>query len=514
MKARKRNPFALTGTTMQVQETLSQGLARGFKVTVPADQIERRLEGKLKELGAKVRIAGFRPGKVPVSILRKRYAMSVMGEVVQEAVAESSTVALAERELRPAMQPKIEIVNFEPEPLTDLEYSMEFEILPAITAPDFSKVQLTRKKAELDDKAVNDGLQRLADNNKESKTLDVKRGAKSGDVVLIDFAGTVGGVAKDGMKGDDFELELGSGTFIPGFEDQLEGQKAGDERVITVTFPETYHEASLQGAEAEFTVKLKEIREKTAPALDDELAKKMGLETITELKDIVREQLQKEYDRLSREALKRDLLDQLFEMSDFDVPEGLVDAEFKQIWANIEHAKQHGHLPEEDEGKDDDTLKAEYRDIAKRRVRLGLLLSDVGTKARVDVRPEEINRALFDEARRYPGQEKAVLDYYRNNPQALTRLKAPLFEEKVVDYILEMASIDDKIVSFEDLVAEPGEAAASMEKPAKKAKTAEKAEKAEKPAKKAKADKEDKAEKAEKKSAKKPAAKKSKKDEG
>lgn len=464
---------------MQVTETNADGLKREFKIVVPAATLQDKMDSRLKELSGQVRLPGFRPGKVPMGLMKKKYGPSVMGEVLEAAVQDGSQQTLADRDLRPAMQPKIEIVSFEEG--KDLEFTMAVEVLPTIEAVDFASIELERPKVVVPDSEIEEALNRIADSRKQPEATGSKRKSKKGDILEIDFVGRLGGEEFPGGKGEGYDLELGSGTFIPGFEDQLIGAKAGDVTTVTVTFPEDYHAKDLAGKEAEFEVTVKELKEAKVPEIDDEFAKSVGLEDLEALKAAVREQMDKDYAGIARNRVKRALLDKLAEMADFEVPPGMVDLEFDSIWKQIEDAKSRDDLDEEDKGKSDEELRAEYRTLAERRVRLGLLLADIGQKANVQVGQEDLNRAIMQEAMRYPGQEQAVFQFFQNNQQALNQLRAPIYEDKVVDYILELAKVTDKEVTPEELAVEPeGD---DDKKPAKKGaakkKSAKKADEAE-----------------------------------
>jgi trigger factor len=347
---------------------------------------------------------------------------------------------------------------------------MAIELLPEISPMDFSKIELERVKIAVPEEEVTSALQRLADSRKESKPLETPRPAQSGDVLVIDFKGTVHGEALPGMAGEDHHLELGSNTFIAGFEDQLIGASVGDERTVNVTFPEAYGNEKLAGQPAVFECKVKEIREPVPAELTEELAKSFGAEGLDDLREKVKERLGQDYAGLSRMRMKREILDQLAEGHDFEVPESMVDLEFDAIWKQVEHEREQGKSDPDDEGKDDEALKAEYREIAERRVRLGLLLSEVGRLNQIEVAQDEVNRALFQEAQRYPGQEQQVVEYYRQNPEALAQLRAPLFEDKVIDFIIDLAKVSEREVTPDQLREEEEKLAAESEGTAKKAK--------------------------------------------
>jgi len=432
---------------MQVTETQSEGLQRSFEITVPASDIQSRVDGKLSELAKTVNLPGFRPGKVPVSLMKQRYGSSVMGEVVEQAVNEATQQAMNDRGLRPAGRPKVEIKSFEEG--QDLTYTVEAEVMPEIEPVDFSSLEVERLVIEVSEDEMQETLQRLADANKTSRELEGPRPAAKGDLVTIDFQGTVDGEPHEGMNGEDQRLEIGSGRFIPGFEEQLEGAETGETREVTVTFPEDYPAEPLQGKTAVFKVTVKKIEESVALPIDDSLAQALGEETLESLRGKVRERMEQEYEQASRAHLKRRMLDRLAETHDFPVPPAMLEAEFEAIWKQIEHDKEHGHLDAEDQGKSDEELKGEYLKIAERRVRLGLLLSEIAQRNEIDVSQEELNQAMMAELRRYPGQEKEVIEYFRNSPDAVANLRAPIFEQKVIDHIVDLAQVTEKKVSKE-----------------------------------------------------------------
>jgi trigger factor len=437
---------------MQVVEKNNEGLLRDFRVTIAADDIQKRVDARLQEVGKDIRIPGFRPGKAPLKILKQRYGNAVMGEVLEAAVQDSSRELLDERGLRPAGQPKIESVNFDEG--KDLEYDISFDILPDIEIGDLSEIELERIKVVPTDAEIDDSITRIAEQNRETKPIEEARATKLGDVVVIDFAGKIDDVPFDGGKGTGIRLELGSNQFIPGFEEQLVGVETGAPLEVKVTFPEDYGVDDLAGKDAVFDCTVQDIHEAAEVKVDDEFATKLGLENLGALKEAVSEQLSQEYGRLTRERVKRQLLDKLADRYDFDVPPRMADEEFDQIWHQIEHAKEADTLDEEDKAKSDDELRAQYREIAERRVRLGLLLSHIGEQNGLTVAQEEVNRAIMEQARQMPGQEQMVIDFYRENPQAMASLQAPIFEDKVVDFVLEMAKVDERELTPEQLNAE------------------------------------------------------------
>ena len=486
---------------MQVTETLNEGLKREFKVVVTADQLEQQMMSRLSELSATANIRGFRKGKVPVAHLRKLYGKSVMAEVVQKAVEETSQQAIAEKEVKPAYQPEIGMTEDEEEISSifdgkaDLAYTMTFEVVPAIEIDDFSKLDVVRHTVSVEDEHVDEALKTIAGQYKDFEPR--KEGAKSedGDRVIISFVGRIDGEAFEGGSAEDVPLELGSNSFIPGFEEQLVGAKAGEEKVVKVSFPDEYGVETLAGKPAEFEVKVTAIEAPKEAELNDEFAEKLGLEGLDKLRETVTDRLADEFKDMSDHKLKRDMLDALDKAYNFELPGKLVEAEFNQIWAALTAEMDKEGRSFEDEETTEDETREEYNKIAERRVRLGLVLGTIGEQAEVSVNEDELQRALMERARQFPGQEKQVYDFYRNNPQAMVELRGPIFEQKVVDHIAEKAAIAEKTVSRDELVHmlehEDHDHEASSE--TKKAKPAKK-----KPA----------AKKAAKKSAKKKAAKK------
>jgi trigger factor len=441
---------------MQVTETTSEGLKHEFKIVVPAEQIQTQVESRLKELSQQVRIPGFRPGKVPMTLMKQRYAQSVLGEVLEQSVQQASDAAMTERSLKPAMQPKIEVTSFDEG--KDLEFTLVVEVLPEIEALDMKSIALNKPKVTVEDSEVDEALARIAESRKESKALDTKRKAKKGDILEIDFVGSIDGVEFPGGKGEGYDLELGSGSFIPGFEDQLIGAKPGEDVSVTVTFPEEYHSKDLAGKEAVFAVAVKAHKESVAPAIDDEFAKSVGLDDLEALRKAVVGQIENEYAGVARNRMKRELLDILAEKASFEVPPGMVELEFDAIWKQIEEAQKNDTLDEEDKGKSDDELKEEYKTLSERRVRLGLLLADIGQKNELQVNQEDLNRAIMQEAMRFPGQEQAVFQYFQNNQQALDSLRAPLYEDKVIDFIIEMADVTEVEMTAAELTGNEDDA--------------------------------------------------------
>lgn len=443
---------------MQVTETLAEGLKRQFKVLVPAGEIDQKVEHRLREISKTLKLPGFRPGKVPMPLLKQRYGTSVLGEVLEQAVQDSSSQAMMERGIRPALQPKIEVTAFAEG--TDLEYTMALELLPEVAPIDFGSLQFERLKADVTDAEIDKGIERLKAQQKRTEPVAEARPAKTGDTVVIDFVGKLDGVPFEGGSAEGHQLELGSGSFIPGFEDQLVGVSPGETREITVTFPESYGAENLAGKPATFTVTAKELRQPAAVEVDEAFAKSFGMDSLDALRTAIREQLERDYAQASRLQLKRKLLDKLADMHSFEVPAGMVDAEFDAIWKQVEEARKQNRLDPETAAKSEDDLRTEYRGIAERRVRLGLLLSEVGRLNNISVKDDELKRAVIDEARKYPGQERQVIELYRKNPDAMGSLRAPIFEEKTVDFILEMAKLTDRTVPVSELFEEPEAATA------------------------------------------------------
>jgi trigger factor len=495
---------------MQVTETSAEGLKREFRVVVPAGELEEKVTSRLGEIGRTIQLRGFRPGKVPMQILRQRFGTSVLGEVLETTLQGTSADAIREHNLRPALPPKVDIVSFSEG--TDLEYNMSLEVLPEIPEPSFAELEIERLVVEVPDEDVDHAIERMAE--QQRKTEVAERPAESGDIIVVDIEGRTGEREIPGAAGKDRQILLGSAGFIPGFEEQLIGAAAGEHRTVRLTFPEDYGSPDFAGKEAVFEVDLKEVRERLPVVIDDELGKAVGLESLNELRDEVRQQMQRDYQAASRLRLKRSLLDKLAQNYDFAVPPGMVELEFENIWrqheaqketaaqqegaaaepvsaaggepgqeaappeapdtatgeqftdaASPELAEVEGGVsagePEADkkEGvdtkEDDEASKAEYRRIAERRVRLGLLLAEVGRSNNITVTQDELNQAITREARRHPGYERQVLDFYRQNPDAVANLRAPIFEDKVVDFIVELAKVQERKISPQEVLTLP-----------------------------------------------------------
>jgi trigger factor len=439
---------------MHVTETSAEGLKREFTVVVPAADFESRMSDRLAEIGRSVRIPGFRPGKVPASLLRKRYGDAVKGEVLERTVQESWQQALDDKGVRPAADPKVEIVKFEDG--ADLELKLAVEVLPEIEAIDFGTLELERLVAKPSDKEVDDALARMAEGRKSFAVAE-GRAAQSGDQVVIDFTGRIDGEEFAGGSMTDFELEIGQAGFLPGFAEQIEGAKAGETRPVRVAVPDDHPNDQLRGKEIAFDVTVKEVRAPGTTSIDDEFAKSAGLESLDALKAAIRDQMEREYAQASRMSLKRRLLDRLSDAYDFEVPAGIVDTEFEGIWKQVEEAREKDQLDEDDKGRSEDELKERYRGIAERRVRLGLLLAEIGRSNNITVTQDDLNRAMHQEASRFPGQEARIIEYFQKNPEAVRDIQAPIYEEKVVDFIIEMAKVTDREVPVEDLFRDPDE---------------------------------------------------------
>ncbi|MCX8997584.1 trigger factor [Rhizobiaceae bacterium BDR2-2] len=472
---------------MQVIETLAEGLKREIKVVVPVAELQERLDERLADVKDKVRINGFRPGKVPPAHLKKVYGKSIVAELVNDLIRTKPTEILNERGEKSATQPEVAMTEDTDEAerilaaQADLEFSFSYEIIPTFDVQAVDGIKVVREVVEIPESEVEEQVLKIAES---ARTYETKDGAaENGDRVTMNYLGKVDGVAFEGGTAEDAELVLGSGRFIPGFEDQLVGVKAGDEKVITVTFPAEYPAAELAGKDATFDITVKEVAGPASLEIDDELAKKLGLESAERLREIVREQLEGQFGSITRQKVKRQILDQLDEQYSFEVPQGLVSAEFENIWRQVNTDLEQAGKTFADEDTTEEDARAEYLKLAERRVRLGLVLSEIGAKSGVDVTEEEMQRALYEQLRQFPGQQKEILDYFRNTPGASASLRAPIFEEKVIDQLLSEISVTDKTVTKEELLAEDdeaeGEKAEEKKKAAPKKKAAAKAEAAE-----------------------------------
>lgn len=465
---------------MQVIETLAEGLKREIKVVIPAKDMEQRMNERLADVKDKVRINGFRPGKVPVSHVKKMYGKSIMAELVNEIIRDKPSAILSERGEKSATQPEIVMTEDEQEAekilsaQADLEFSISYEVIPAIELKPVDGIKVEREVVEIPESEIDEQILKIAEN---ARSFETKKGkAADGDRVTMDYLGKVDGVAFDGGKDEDAELVIGSKRFIPGFEEQLVGLKAGDEKVITVTFPADYPAANLAGKEATFDITVKEVASPAAIEINDELATKLGVESVEKLKEIVRSQIEGQFGGITRQKVKRQILDQLDSMYQFEAPSKLVDAEFENIWRQINTDLAQSGKTFADEDTTEEEARDEYRKLAERRVRLGLVLSEIGEKAGIDVTEEEMQRALYAQLQQFPGQQKEILEFFRKTPGAAASLRAPIFEEKVIDKLLSEISVTDKTVSKEELMADDAE---EGEKPAKKAAAKKKAAKAE-----------------------------------
>jgi trigger factor len=429
-----------------VTELAADGLKRQFKIVIPAGDLSAKVDERVAEMAKTASLPGFRPGKVPAGLIKKQYGQALLGEALEQAVNQSMAKAIDDRGLKPALQPKVELKGEFAEG-KDVEFDVEMEVLPEIGQLDFSGVELERLKAVVPDKNVDETLERIAKANREQKPVDPPRPAQKGDALKLDFVGSVDGVEFPGGAAQDYTLELGSGSFIPGFEDQLIGAEVDKPVDVKVKFPDDYGNKELAGKDAVFKCTVKEVREFVESPIDDELAKKNNFENLEAMKKAVAERIGQEYAQVSRGMIKRELLDKLADTHKFPVPQGLVDGEFNAIWQRVEEAKKNGEKVE-----DEEKAKAEYREIAERRVRLGLLLADVGRSNNIDVTPEELNQAIMREAMRFPGQERQVLEFYGKNAELKEQLRAPIFEEKTVDFILELAKVTEKSVTPEELL--------------------------------------------------------------
>jgi trigger factor len=447
---------------MQVTETLSEGLKRAYTVVVPAADIETRRAARLASLGKTLNLPGFRPGKIPTSVVKQRYGTAVDAEVLEQSVTEATQQVLTDRGLRPALQPKVDLVTPDASSGKDLEFKVELEVLPEISLPAFDTIALTRLKAEVAPETVDKALADIAQRNRTLEAIPLEelgdRGAAKGEVLTVDYVGRIEGAEFPGGTGNGIEVEIGGTGFIPGFSEQLEGMKPGETRNIEVNFPAEYGVPTLAGKLAAFEVTAKALSRPVVPAVDDELAKKLAFEDLAEMRDMVSRRIQSEYDQLSRQRLKRQLLDTLADRVTFASPDGMVEQEFSQIWQRLEVDRKAGQLDDDDKDKDEETLRSEYRAIAERRVRLGLLLAEIGRANSITVTQDEMARAMRTEAMRYSGQEQQVFEFFRQNPRAADSLRGPIFEEKVIDFILDSAKVEEKSATPEELVAEPSPA--------------------------------------------------------
>jgi trigger factor len=447
--------------TMQVTETLSQGLKREFKVVLPATELEERLNSELSTLKDRVQIKGFRPGKVPVGHLRRVYGRSVMADVLQNAINEANRKIVEDNNLKLAHEPQIQFpesqeeVEKAMEAKGDLAFTVALEVLPVFDLADLSDVKVTKPVAEVTDAEITESLERMA---KQNRSFETKEGAAvDGDRVVVNFVGRIDGAEFEGGKGEDIRVELGSNTFIPGFEGQLVGLKAGDTKLVKVTFPVNYMADQLAGKDAEFDVTVQEVEAPGELKIDDEMAKGFGMESLDKLKDAIRDAIKRDFDAQSRRKVKKDLLDSLDAKYSFELPPTLVEQEFTAVWSQVVGDMKSNNRTFEDEETTEDEAKAEYRKIAERRVRLGLVLAQIGEKSDIKISDDEVTQALIERVRQYPGQERQVWEFYQKNPQALAEIRAPLFEEKVVDQILSQVKVDEETVSKDALFRDEDE---------------------------------------------------------
>ena len=435
---------------MEVSETLSEGLKRAYSAKAPASEIEAKVVEKLEAVRPSAQLPGFRKGKVPLPLLRQRFGKSLMGEVMQEMVDETLSSHFQNSGHRPAAQPDVKMLNESFDEGDDLSLEFSYEMLPQVPETSLSDIKLERLAVEVADEAVEEALSNLAEN---AKTYEAKDGAaEDGDQVVIDFVGKIDGEPFEGGAAEDFPLVLGSAQFIPGFEDQLVGVAAGEEKAVEVTFPESYGAEALAGKAAVFDVTVKEIKGPVASPIDDELAKKYNAENLESMRSQIRDRIGDEYKTASRTLMKRQLLDHLSETIEFDLPQSMVEPEAKQIAHQLWHENNEDVAPD-DHSHGDITPEEDHYALARRRVKLGLLLADIGVRNQIEVSEQELNTEIARQAQRYPGQEKAFFEFVRGNDQMRQNVRAPLFEDKVVDYIFELAEIDEKTVPLDDLKA-------------------------------------------------------------
>jgi trigger factor len=462
--------YQKAGIDMQITETISEGLHREFKVFIPRDDLDARLTGRIEEMKPRVHLKGFRPGKAPTSFLKKSFGKSMMGEIVDEAVNESSKRALEDNGLKPAAPPRVEIgSDFEQvaQGKSDLEFTLAIDLMPDFEPIEVTGLQVQKLVADVTDKEVDDAVYRIAEQSRTYSPGTEGEAAEKDDSVVIDFVGRVDGEEFAGGKAEDFNLVLGSGQLIPGFEDQLIGAKAGDGRDVNVTFPAEYPEPKLAGKDAVFAVTVKEVKKPDTISVDDELAKKVGLDSLGILRERVRDQLKRDFAQASRMHLKRRILDALDTAHSFPLPPAMVEQEFDGIWRAVQAELEREGKTAEEEGKSEEELKKEYHDIAERRVRLGLVLAKIGEQNGIQVPPDEVNRAAAARARQFAmqsqsmGQAMTEQEAYQTlvqNPQAMAEIRAPLFEDKVVDFIAELAQVDERKVDREILFLDPDSA--------------------------------------------------------
>jgi trigger factor len=441
--------------SMQVTETSSAGLKREYRVIVPATDLEAKVNERLDDLKGRVQLRGFRPGKVPVAHLKRLYGKSAMAEVIEATVREANSKIVTDHGYRLAVEPKVVLPTEEGavegviEGKADLSYTVEMEIVPAIALADFKSIKLTRLTSEVSDEEIDKALQAIADQNRPfvAKT----EGAANGDRVTINFEGSLEGTPFEGGTGEDVPLVMGAGQFIPGFEENLAGLKAGENKTFDVKFPDDYRATHLAGKNATFAVTVKAVEAPGSVTIDDEFAKTLGVESLAKLKDAVKDRIAREHTLAARQKLKRGLLDQLDERHKFEPPPSLVEQEFANVWSQVENDLKQQNRTFEDEGTTEEKAREEYRGIAGRRVRLGLVIAEIGEKNNIRVSDDQLRAAVMEQVRQFPGQERQIWEYYQKNPNALAALRAPLFEDKVVDFLVELAEVTDKPVSRDEL---------------------------------------------------------------
>ena len=442
---------------MQVTETLSEGLKREFAVVVPAAELEAKVNVRLDELKDRVKINGFRPGKVPVAHLKRVYGRSAMAEVIEATVRDTNNQIVTDRGFKLASDPKVTLPSEQDavEKIitggSDLSYTVAVEIVPEIKLADFKTIKLTKLTTDVSDAEIDEGVARVVDQNKPYAPKAEGEKAASGDRVNISFVGTIGGKPFDGGTGDDIAVQIGSNTFIPGFEEQLIGIGAGENRTVKATFPTAYANAELAGKEAEFAVTAKSIEAPGSITADDEFAKTLGLESLAKLREAIKDRIARDHTAATRQKLKRALLDELDRLHKFDPPPTMVEDEFSRVWTSVTEELKSENKTFADENTTEEKARDEYRAIATRRVRLGLVLAEIGEKNNITVTDEELSRAIAERARQFAGQEQRVWDYFRQNPQAVASVRAPIFEEKVVDFLVELSDVTDKKVTREEL---------------------------------------------------------------
>lgn len=434
---------------MKIKETKSEGLSREYNITISAKDFSAAVEKKLHEIAKTVSMAGFRAGKVPFAMVEKKYKGSAYSEALDDILRDGVNDLLKEKNLRPVFTPDVDLKKFEEG--KDIEFTVAMEVMPEIELKDFSSIKVEKLVADVPSEEVEKALKYMADSRRDSVKVEENRATKKGDIAVIDFVGSIDGVEFPGGKGEAYPLEIGSNSFIPGYEDQLIGKKVGEVVDVKATFPENYHAKDLAGKEALFVTTIKEIREIKKAEINDEFAKSMGKDSLDALKEDVKTRISQDYDAASKMKLKRSLLDALDKAYKFDVPQKLVDMEYESIVKQYEAAKKNNQLDEEEKNKKEADLLKEYKEIAVRRVKLGLLLAEVGNNAKVEVKQEDINKAIMTEAQRYPMQAKAIFDFYLKNKEAIERLRTQVYEEKVIDYVLSKVETKEKKVSVEEL---------------------------------------------------------------